>query len=108
MDKKHSKDDEFLKFVHLVEEYKIILSKSQLHAVKLQKREAIAEMIVKWANISGQTLTEQTLLKKLHNMKTRTNAAAEKNNLSDWQYKLRDVIVGFSIICLPLSSFRFY
>ncbi len=103
MDKKKSIDDEFLKFVHLVGDYKIILSKSQTHAVKTQKHEAIAEMIVKWDDVSGQKLTEQSLLKKLHNMKTRTNEAAKKNNLSAWQSKLRELIVG-SPISLILNS----
>lgn len=97
MDKKKSTDDEFLKFVHLVGDNKIILSKSQTHAVKIQKHEAIAEMIIKWADVSGQKLTEQSLLKKLHNMKTRTNEAAKKSNLSGWQSKLRELNVGFKI-----------
>ncbi|XP_037026514.1 uncharacterized protein LOC119067555 [Bradysia coprophila] len=94
MDKKASSDDDLIKFVNLVEEHKIILSKSQFLAIKSQKRLAIAEMISKWAEISGQNLTEQTLLKKLHNMKARANVAADKNVLTDWQVKLRELIAG--------------
>lgn len=108
MDKKNGSEEDSLQFVYLVEKYKIILSKSQVSAIKKQKREAIAEMIPKWANISGQTLTEVSLLKKLHNMKSRAHAAAEKNIIIDWQRKLLELIVRVITLYVIVCRLNFW
>lgn len=83
-----------LKFVRLIEENQVILSKSQLPEIKKQKRDTISELIPKWADISGKTLDVKTFKKKLHNMKSRTNSAVDKRLLSDWQKKLMELTVS--------------
>lgn len=81
------------KFIALIEQYKIIMDKSQNSAIKEAKQVAISELIVKWAAISGKTLTQKSILKKLSNLKVRTKAVdGKKQPLCNWQTKLLTIM----------------
>lgn len=101
-------DSENEKFVALIEEYNIILDKSQNPAVKEAKQVAIDALIVKWTDISGKTLTQKSILKKLSNLKNRTKAAdGKKQPLCRWQLKLLDITKVRKICLIASPTFLF-
>lgn len=80
------------KFVSLIEKYSIIADKSQTPAMKEAKQVALDALIVKWAEISGKTLSQKSVLKKLSNLKVRAKAVdGRKQPLCRWQMKLVDM-----------------
>lgn len=85
-------DSENEKFISLIEEHKIILERSQNPATKELKQVAISELIGKWAAITGKTLTQKSIMKKLSNLKVRTKAVdCKKQPLCNWQKKLMTI-----------------
>lgn len=84
--------DDNMKFVVLVEEFKIILGKSQNSVIKKAKLEAVNALINKWTLISGKKLTHAAVSKKISNLKVRSKTASSKGYpLSEWQVKLLEI-----------------
>lgn len=88
-------DSESTKFVSLIEEHKDVLIKSRLVELTKQKEAAAAEIIKKWTEITGKTLTQVTLYKKINNFKCRAKSSSSSGKkLSDWQSKLLEIEVN--------------
>lgn len=93
--------DEVMKFVVLIEEHQDILLKSQKTAQKQKKAEAVDKIIPKWTEISGKTLTQVSLFKKISNLKSRAKDAMKlERPLNAWQTKLLELAVSYLIIVL--------
>lgn len=85
---KNNKKDQNIDFVLLIEENNVVLEKSQLPSIK-KRKDAIAIIIEKWSTMSGVTLTHESFLKKLNNVKGRARSALNKGNpLAPWQRKI--------------------
>lgn len=94
---------ESAKFALLVLEHKDVLIKSQAADLKQKKNEAVETIVAKWCEISGKTLTQQTLYKKINNLKSRSKTALSGGKtLNHWQIKLLEMEVkqfSFSLQC---------
>ena len=66
-----------MKFVRILQEFPVLLSKSQLPKVKEQKAKAVTDMIAKWKKEAGVILTDKQLTKKINNMKTEVKSKAD-------------------------------
>lgn len=84
-----SESDETMKFVLLLENHKVLLKKS---ISKKKKQEAVSSLIEQWTVLSNKTLKEAAVLKKISNLKVRTNKASSNGQqLTDWQQKILDL-----------------
>lgn len=80
-------------FVSLLEEHKDAICKSQVADLKKKKEEALLTINKKWAEISGKTLTQSALMKKINNKKSRTKTAIKEGKpLADWQIKMKNLL----------------
>lgn len=87
---------DILKFVALVVKHSDVLIKSQTSSSKEKKKAGALHIIQKWEDISKTRLTEETLLKKISNLKTRAKAALKSGKpMSAWQVQLLGVNVHF-------------
>lgn len=90
-----SDSDESTKFVSLIEEHKDVLIKSRLVELTKRKEAAAVEIIKKWTDIAGKTLTQVALYKKINNFKSRAKSASSSGKkLSEWQSKLLKIEVN--------------
>lgn len=96
---------ESMKFVLLIEEHKDVLLISQAAEFKKKKTEAVGKIIPKWTEISGKTLTQASLFKKINNFKSRAKSVSNSGKtLSDWQIKLLEIVVNFDRNLLKLCT----
>jgi hypothetical protein len=79
-----------LTFVKLLKEYPIILSKSQVPSVQQQKTPAKVEFAKRWTKATGESITPGTLIKKLHNLKSRTIQKSDMNKTGNRKVRLAD------------------
>lgn len=101
------------KFVFLIEEHKDVLIKSKVVELTKRKEAAAAEIIRKWAEVAGKTLTQAALYKKINNFKSRAKLALSSGKkLSDWQTKLLKieviVIITYCVKCLVIQLKYFF
>jgi hypothetical protein len=79
-----------LTFVKLLKEYPIILSKSQVPSVQQQKTSAKVEFAKRWTKATGESITPGALIKKLHNLKSRTIQKSDMNKTGNRKVRLAD------------------
>ncbi len=101
-----SNSDESTKFVCLIVEQKDVLTKSRVVELTKRKETAAAEIIKKWSEISGKTLTQAGLYKKINNFnKSRAKLALSSGKqLSDWQSKLLEIVVNKFCLSIFVAS----
>lgn len=88
-----------LAFVLILKNYKVLLDKSQVPAVKAKKQAALAEMSKELKLINGVDVTTAQLSKKINNMKTHLKKKVDKNAtgnkkiiLCDWEKEFLDLL----------------
>uniref|UniRef100_A0A8D9EPN0 Uncharacterized protein n=1 Tax=Cacopsylla melanoneura TaxID=428564 RepID=A0A8D9EPN0_9HEMI len=94
--------DAHLKFVRVLKQYPIILSKSQMPCVKLQKNQAIQCMKDQLEQETGTRYNEKQILKKVNNMKTKVRGkmvrwetnGSKRIKMPRWADELLDLISG--------------
>lgn len=93
MDSDSQMYEENMSFILLIEEYKVVLSKTQGSAVKKMKKRALQGVIAKWSTSTGKTLSEKAIMKKLSNLKVRAKRASIKGQpLDGWEKKLLELL----------------
>lgn len=84
-----------LQFVLCIEEHSDVLTKSQVQEQKQKKTDAAFKFINKWKDLTGNTLTQASLFKKINNMKSRAKAAVNSGKpLNEWQSKILFIAVS--------------
>lgn len=91
-----SEINEVLKFVLYIEEHMDVLTKSQINEKKKQKKTEAADKIInKWRDLTGKTLTQASLFKKINNIKSRAKSALSSGKpLIGWQKKILEITVS--------------
>lgn len=82
-------------FVLYIEEHSDVLTKSQVREQKQKKAEAADKIINKWRDLTGKTLTQVSLFKKMNNIKSRAKLALNSGKpLNEWQNKILEITVS--------------
>lgn len=77
------------KFVELLENYKVVLQKSQVPTIKKAKENALMKLQAEWQALSGKAIGVKQLSKRINNMKTKIKKKADINKTGNKQIKLK-------------------
>lgn len=82
-------ENDQVKFVELLQNYKVVLEKSQVPTIKKAKENALIKLQTEWQAVSGKVISVKQLSKKINNMKTKIKQKTDLNKTGNKPIKLK-------------------
>lgn len=82
-------ENDQVKFVELLQNYKVVLEKSQVPTIKKAKENALIKLQTEWQAVSGKVISVKQLSKKINNMKTKIKQKTDLNKTGNKAIKLK-------------------
>lgn len=110
--------DNQMRFVRIIQDFPVVLYKSQLPKVKERKAEAIRHVLEKFNSQTGNSFNERQITKKINNMKNDVKSKSDVMKtgnkpiyLKDWEkllLKLLDAEKNPTFSCVKGKCYDFY